>query len=104
MNYANHIGYSDVNPHEVVKVVSDKCLEIRAMNAERLNPENKLGFIAGGFMGHCSNQSAQEWAITSDKTASTFRIRLRKDGKWFDKHGSRYKIEDAPRKFYDYNF
>ena len=53
MNYANHIGYSDVNPYEVVKVISEKCLEVRAMDATRANPENKLGFVAGGFVGHC---------------------------------------------------
>ena len=104
MNYANHIGYSDVNPYEVVKVISDKCLEIRAMNAERANPENKLGFVAGGFVGHCANQDEQEWTITSNDKAPVSRIRLRKDGRWFDKHGQRFKLEAAPRKFYDYNF
>lgn len=52
MNYANHIGYSDVNPYEVVKVISEKCLEVRAMDATRANPKNKLGFAQGGFVGH----------------------------------------------------
>ena len=35
MNYANHYGYSDVTPYEVVKVISDKTIEVREMDAER---------------------------------------------------------------------
>jgi hypothetical protein len=33
--YANHYGYTDVNPFEVVRAISEKTVEIRAMNAER---------------------------------------------------------------------
>jgi hypothetical protein len=29
LNYANHCGYSDVTPYEVVRVVSDKTIEVR---------------------------------------------------------------------------
>ena len=35
MTYANHHGYSDINPHEIVRRVSDKTLEIREMDAVR---------------------------------------------------------------------
>jgi hypothetical protein len=35
MNYANHYMYSDVEPYEVIRVVSEKTIEIRAMKAER---------------------------------------------------------------------
>jgi hypothetical protein len=35
MNYANHYGYSDITPFEVVKVISDKTIEVREMDAER---------------------------------------------------------------------
>ena len=57
--FANHIGYSDVNPFEVVKVISDKTIEIRAMDAER-DDSVKLDFIPGGFSAHCANQSEQK--------------------------------------------
>lgn len=40
MKFANRLGYSDVEPFEVVRVVSDKCLEIRGMEAE-LDPSWK---------------------------------------------------------------
>ena len=45
--YANRIGYTDVNPCEVVKVISDKCVEIREMIAEE--KEWKKEWVAGGF-------------------------------------------------------
>lgn len=32
------------------------------------------------------------------------RIRLRKDGRWYDRDGGRYAPAAAPRKFYDFNF
>ena len=104
MNYANHIAYSDVNPFEIVRRVSDRTIEIRAMNAERANPENKLGFVPGGFCGHHANQDEQEWTITSNPEAPVTRIRLQKDGKWRCKHGERYVLGVKPVKFYDYNF
>ena len=34
-SYANQYGYSDIEPYEIVRVVSDKTIEIRNMNAER---------------------------------------------------------------------
>jgi hypothetical protein len=102
MNYANHCMYSDVDPYEVVRVISDKTIEIRAMKAER-DDSAKLDFHVGGFSAHCSNQNQQKWIITSDETAPVKRIRLGKRG-WKDAHGCRYNLADKPRKFHDYNF
>lgn len=103
MNYANRIGYSDVNPYEVVRVVSDKTIEIRAMSAER-DESVELDFRVGGFSAHCANQSEQKWFIASDESAPVIRIRLSKNKGWRDAGGSRYVLADEPRKFYDYNF
>lgn len=100
--FANHLGYSDVNPFEVVKVISDKTIEVREMNAERDESVN-LEFHVGGFSAHCSNQSDQKWHITSDETAPVIRIRLGKHG-WKDAHGRRFNVSHKPTKFYDYNF
>jgi hypothetical protein len=102
MNYANHIGYSDVNPFEIVRRVSDKTLEIRSMSAER-DPSWRPDFIPGGFSGTVVNQSSQRWIISSDDQAVTFRIRMGKRG-WRDSGGNRYELSDKPVKFYDYNF
>ena len=103
MNYANHIGWSDVNPYEVVRVVSDKTLEIREMNAER-DESWKPEIIPGGFLVHCVNQNSQKWIITSDESREVVRIRLSAKKGWQDKYGRRFQLADKPVKFYDYNF
>lgn len=102
MNYANHYGYSDVNPFEIVRRVSDKTLEIRAMKAER-DPSWKPDFVAGGFCGTVVNQSSQQWLIKSDPDGRVVRIRLGKHG-WKDAAKRRYGLSDEPVKFYDFNF
>lgn len=102
MKYANQYGYSDVEPFEVVRVISDKTIEIRAMDAEK-DDSVKLEFHVGGFSAHCSNQHQQKWFITSNPNNPVIRIRLGKKG-WKDAHGRRYGLADKPCKFYDYNF
>lgn len=102
MNYANHLGYSDVNPFEIIRRVSDKTLEVRAMRAER-DPSWKPDFVPGGFCGTVVNQRDQQWIISSDSQGAVVRIRLGKQG-WKDRNGRRYELSDEPVKFYDYNF
>jgi len=102
MQYANHIGYSDVNPFEIIRKISEKTVEIRAMNAEQ-DPNWKPDFVAGGFCGTVVNQRDQRWIISSRVEAPVVRIRLGKQG-WKDANGNRYQLADQPRKFYDYNF
>jgi hypothetical protein len=101
--FANHYGYSDVNPYEVVKVISDKTIEVREMEAER-DDSVKLEFHVGGFSAHCSNQRDQKWFITSNDSNPVVRIRLSKSGVWKDKHGRKFDLSDKPVRFYDYNF
>ena len=60
MQYANHIAYSDVNPFEVVKVISDKTIEIREMDAVEDNSV-AMEFIPGGFSAICTNIREQKW-------------------------------------------
>jgi hypothetical protein len=104
MKYANHHAYSDVNPYEVVRVVSDKCLEIREMDAE-IDQSVDLEFIPGGFSAHCANQRDQKWFIKSNEEFLPIRIRFSKaKSGWYDKHGRFFILSNAPRKFYDFNF
>jgi len=102
MKYANLHGYTDIHPHEITRKVSAKCLEVRAMQSERVEGID-LGFKAGGFFGHCSDQHWQQWTITSDNSAPIFRIRLGVSG-WKSADGQRFQLSDKPSKFYDYNF
>jgi hypothetical protein len=99
--YANHHGWSDINPYEIIRVVSDKTIEVRAMKAEK-NPEVKTKFTVGGFSAHSDN--AQDWFIESDESRPVIRIRKDVRGQWKDKNRNRYHLADKPHKFYDYNF
>ncbi len=102
MNFANQFGYSDINPFEVVRVVSDKCLEVREMDAER-DESVKLEWAVGGFAGVCLNQRDQKWFIRSNPANGTVRIRLGKRG-WRSADGRRFDLGNEPIRFYDYNF
>lgn len=102
MKYANQLGWSDINPFEVVRVVSDKCLEVREMDAER-DESVKLEFIPGGFSAICLNMRDQKWDIKSNPANPLLRIRLGKKG-WKSADGRRFDLGDKPVKFYDYNF
>ena len=102
MNYANHYGYSDVNPFEVVKVISDKTIEVREMDSEK-DPSWVPNWHVGGFAGHCSNQQEQKWFIKSNAENPVVRIRLGKQG-WKDKNGRKFGLSEQPVRFYDYNF
>ena len=103
--YANHIGYTDVRAHEIVRVISDSCVEVRRLKA---TPIHTPTFVAGGFAFHCTNIMDQQWSFDTDSSAERFRIRKSrargKAGEWFDVHGRRYMLEQKPREFYDYNF
>lgn len=100
--YANHMGYSDVTPYEIIRKISDKTLEVREMQATITNRE-ELIFIPGGFSAHCPNQFNQEWDIKPDESRPIIRIRLNKKG-WQDKHGHKFTLAIKPQKFYDFNF
>ena len=99
--YANQYGYSDIIPYEVVRVVSDKTLEIRALRTEALPWDRQ--FVFGGFLGTVVNQRDQKWSFESDPTAPVERIRLTKRGEWRTRN-RRFVLSDQPVKFYDYNF
>jgi len=99
--YANQHGYSDVNPFEVVRQVSERTLEVRALHAERAawTPDVHVG----GFTAHIANQRDQRWTITPDPSAPVIRIRLGKGG-WRDRTGNRFILRATPVKFFDFNF
>lgn len=100
--FMNYRGWTDVEPFEIVKVVSDKTVVVRPMKAE-LDPSWQREVSPGGFAGHTVNNHEQKWIITSDPQAPEHRVRLGKKG-WKDAHGGYYSLSDSPRKFHDYNF
>lgn len=100
--FANMHGYSDVEPYEIVRVISEKTIEIRRLNA-KLSNGWKPEILPGGFAGHCTNQHSQTYDYGHDEAAPIIRARLRKDGKYHSAYGQ-HRIAEAPRKFHDYNF
>tara|TARA_R110000823_G_scaffold65191_4_gene153072 strand:- start:258 stop:629 length:372 start_codon:yes stop_codon:yes gene_type:complete len=104
-SYANMSGYSDVCPFEIIRVVSNKTLEIREMTAEKLHTAEDLGWVSGGFAGHASNnRNGQKWDIKTNIDYPIIRIRKSKSGQWRSRCGSRFNLSDTPRKHHDYNF
>lgn len=102
--FFNAHGYSDVHPYEVVRVVSDKTVEIRAMRADR-DPTWKMESQPGGFCRVVTNQDSQRWIITSDDSAPVVRARLTKRGTWKMPNSSHVLFPAAkPIRFYDFNF
>jgi hypothetical protein len=103
--YANQIGYTDIRAHEVVRTVSDTCLEVRRMKAIG---EHQFEFSAGGYGGVITNINDQFWKFESDPTEPIIRIRLSKakrtNGQWRDSQGREYRLTPHPVEFYDYNF
>lgn len=101
-NYANHHGFTDIHPYEIVRIVSRKTIDVRAMKAT-LVPDWKPEIIPGGFSGRCINQHTQEYTYESDPTFTIVRVRYRKDSNWHSSLGLHF-ISKTPQKFYDYNF
>lgn len=98
----NEISYMGVKPYEVVKVISEKTIEIRSMNYE-LSNDIDLKFHIDGFCVSCSNQETQQYKYTSNEDAEVVRVRLHKDGYFHCKYGSKYLLSDKPLRFYNYS-
>ncbi len=93
--YVNERGYTDINPVGKVIGTRGKTILILQMVVETEQTE-PMNFIVGGFAGVCVNVYDQKWQF--EEVDKVFELRLSKQ------FSRRYMIEDAPRKFYDYNF
>lgn len=93
--YCNFHG-RDVEPYEVIKTISFRCVMIRKMKAELIQTPVQH---TGGFAAHTENNT-QEWDITSDPDGATLKIFLSSHG-W---NKGKFRMNDKPIKFYDYNF
>ena len=99
--YASEHFYTDVKAYEIVKVISDKTLEVRPLKAT--HDIAHLNQYVGGFCGHVENQRDQKVTFESAPNAPVIRIRKNKYGNWGHK-GQRFTLEIKPYAFYDYNF
>jgi len=99
--YANLRLGTDVTPFEIVKVVSDKTIEIREMGTKELPWERD--FHLGGFFGHEANNHEQKWKCFPNEEYAVIRARKNKGGYWKSAYGKHY-LAANPIKHYDYNF
>lgn len=105
--YCNCHLYSDINPYEVIEVISDNSLKLRSMSSvqtaesvERL----RESFIPGGFCGNFDNL-VQEWICTPDRNGIVVTVHKRKDGHFYETGGSTpYVLSDKPKRYRDFNF
>jgi hypothetical protein len=96
--FCNEFGYSDVEPYEVVKVISANCVEVREMATKQIVFPSQ--FFVGGFSAHCADNFNQKYEYTSDPCRPTIRIRKGKKG-WGN---GKFRMANHPHKHYDYNF
>ena len=99
MTFANQYFHTDIRPYEIIRKVSETCLEVRLMDATLVSgPSSRLGGFAANF------DNRQEYEYKSDERMPTFKIRLNKKGEWRSPGGNRFRLSDKPEKFHDYNF
>ncbi len=94
--YCNEHHWTDIDPNEVVEIISPRKVAIRQMDA--VLAKSPVQHI-GGFCAHTENDT-QEWECVSNPEYPVQIITLTKKG-W---GGGRFRMSDSPRKFYDYNF
>lgn len=90
--YANYYIGSDAYPYEIVRVVSDKTLEVRRMD-----------FVATEDSNYFGNQ---KYNYISKPDAEVVRIRKRKNGKWMEQ-GAKcggFGLADEPHAYRDPSF
>jgi hypothetical protein len=102
--YANYCMHTDVQPYEVVRVISDITVEVRPMKTKQIKFPQDVR--VGGFSAHTvDNRSGQDYEYTSNPEAPVIRIRWSNANRqWQNGRYMRFSMSDKPYKFYDYNF
>ena len=104
--YLNEILHSDVNPYEVVEMITPNKWVVRELDAT-LKPEARKNiqesFCPGGFAGHVDNDY-QEWDIRVNEKNPLITVYRGKKNKYFKISGMPMSMTLAPIKIYDFNF
>ena len=104
--YLNEILYSDVNPYEVVEMITPNKWIVRELDAT-LKPEAKKdiqdSFCPGGFVGHVDN-GYQEWDIRVNEKNPLITVFRGRKTRYFKIGGMPMSMTLSPIKIYDFNF
>lgn len=95
--YINRVLFSDVDPIGKIIGIKGKT-KVIVQPIEAGENKTKMEWVSGGFAGHCTNQWNQQYdfveeGIPFEVSLSNTSLKTRF-----------WKINDTPRKFYDYNF
>lgn len=104
--YLNEILHSDVNPYEVVEMITPNKWVVRELDAT-LKPEARKNiqesFCLGGFAGHVDNDY-QEWDIHVNENNPLITVYRGKKNKYFKIGSMPMSMTLSPIKIYDFNF
>ena len=104
--YLNEMLYSDVNPYEVVEMITPNKWVIRELHTA-LKPEARKNihesFCPGGFAGHVDND-CQEWDITVNEKNPLITVFRGRKNRYFKIGGMPMSMTLSPIKIYDFNF
>ena len=104
--YLNEILYSDVNPYEVVEMITPNKWIVRELDAT-LKPKAKRdiqeSFCPGGFVGHVDN-GYQEWDIRVNEKNPLITVFRGRKTRYFKIGGMPMSMTLSPIKIYDFNF
>ena len=94
--YLNYYLWTDVNPIGKIVAIKGKTKVIvqPVVASENLT---KMEYVVGGFAGHCVNQWDQRYEFTEQ--GEVFEMTLSNS-----KLKRSLKIDNHPRKYYDFNF
>lgn len=93
--YLNRYGWSDIEPIGLIIGTKGKT-KVMVQRVVASQNKVKMEFMLGGFSAICVNQSAQDYDY--ELTNEIIEVRISKS---FLKS---VRIEDNPRKYFDYNF
>lgn len=124
--YLNMYLHTDIYPYKISSVRGKTIKVVRVKVSEN---KTKMKFVAGGFSAHCENNYEQRYDYEVDEKGDVsfkFRIitlvqmierkRANDDrpkapghnkviaGYYFEKNGTRYRFDQKPIRFHDYNF
>ena len=104
--YLNEILYSDINPYEVVEMITPNKWVIRKLDTN-LKPEARKkiqdSFCPGGFAGHVDND-CQEWDISVNENNPLITVFRGRKNKHFKIGSMPMSMSHSPIKIYDFNF
>ena len=104
--YLNEILYSDINPYEVVEMITPNKWVVRELDVT-LKPKAKRdiqeSFCPGGFVGHVDN-GYQEWDIRVNEKNPLITVFRGRKTRYFKIGGMPMSMTLSPIKIYDFNF